>query len=192
MNPTLWGPVTWHVMLACAWTCCKEDVQALLTLVSLMPRILPCEKCRNNHRAHLPKVLRRAKGEPRTPEQVFRFLWLLKDQVNKSLNQPSTSFEDIMERYAFHGGVVDDVKLGDTLVLFAISCHALDMEDEFLELCRVLSILLPLPHDSELKKALQLLTRRPIVPATVRAARAARVERGLTPLGISHYKTMAD
>ena len=191
MNPILWGPAVWQAMLACAWTCRVENSDALVRLMTLIVTILPCEKCRTHYQRHRMVLRRRAKGEPRKPQEVFRWIWLLKDEVNKSLGQPSISFEDLTERFRFHGGVVDEVLLGDTLVLFAVSCLQLQWDAEFMQLCGLLAALLPLPCDSQLKAALECIRQKPIVPAAVRAAKAARTERGLPVLNQAHYLQMA-
>jgi hypothetical protein len=48
------------------------------------------------------------------------------------------------------------------------------------------------PADSQLHVRLAAFRKRPIVAGALRVARAARVERGLKPLLLAHYKTMAE
>ena len=126
---------------------------------------------------------------------MFSWLYYLKDEVNKRgvvPPRPSITFHELTERYVFHGAVVDDVELGDVLVLFAIGATVLKKEPLFVELCDLLVSLLPLPHDSELVRHLVCVDERSVVAHTVRAARAARIERGLTPLTAAHYKALVD
>lgn len=192
MQPILWGPSLWQALFSCAWTCKTADVEALRTLLlHVIPMTLPCAKCRQHFVDHLPIVHRRARGEPKTPDHAFRWLWYLKDEVNKTLGRTSVPLSNVTEKHVFHGGIVDDVALGDTLVLVALDTHTLHRDDLFLELCTLLVRLLPLPKDSEMLRHLAHV-KRPIVPSALRVARGARVERGLKPLVLAHYKAMAD
>lgn len=191
MRPTVWGPPMWHVLFACAWHCDAAHFDVLRRLLlTQMPLLLPCEKCRKHAKAHMPNVHRRARGEPRDPAHAFRWLWHLKDEVNQTLRVRSVALDEITERYVLHGGVVDDVIVGDLLVLVALAARKMQRDDLFVEFCASLAVLLPLPEDSELRRHLERDMRRPVVPAAVRAARAARVERGLRPLVAQHYVTV--
>lgn len=191
-NPVLWGPAVWQAMLASAWQCAPANLPVLIDLLlRLVPLLLPCQKCRVHFAKHLPTVSRRAHGDPKTAKHAFRWIWFLKHQVNRSLGQQSIALDDLTERFALHGAVVDDVLLGDALVLIALEARALDRDALFLELCAALAILLPLPQDSQLHAVLAAATR-PIVPCALAAARAARVERGVPVLGLVRYKTAAD
>ena len=193
MKPILWGPSVWQALFACAWACPAQRLDRLLALIQTqVPPLLPCAKCREHFARHVPRVNRRARGEPRDAEHAFRWLWYLKDEVNATLRRPSITLEDLTERYLLHGAIVDDVALGDTLVLLALSAHELQRDDVFVDLCQTLAVLLPLPHDSCLRKALAAITERPVVPAAVRAAKAARIERGLRPLTLSHYRAASE
>lgn len=189
VNPCLWGPSVWQTMFACAWNCNdKEFLTLKKLLIDQIPLLIPCVKCRNHFARNRLKVNRRARGEPKTPMHAFQWLWYLKDEVNKSLSVRSTPMEDIVERHKFHGGIVDDIALGDSLVLMAMEAHEMDRADVFVELCQALVVLLPLPDDSELKLSLRTITVRGILPGALRAAKAARVERGVKTLSRDHYE----
>lgn len=191
-NPHLWGPPLWQCLFACAWH--GADFEALRELLFVqLPLLLPCEKCRHHLVANRPAATRKAGGEPRTSAQAFRWLWFLKDEVNRSLRprQPSIDLDDLRARYSLHGGVVDDVALGDALVLVALDARRRDLDDDFVRFCTAsLAVLLPLPADAELLLALRAM-QRPIVANAVRCAKASRVERGLPPLPEAHYRRIA-
>jgi hypothetical protein len=191
-NPALWGPALWQALFACAWRVSRDAQQLLFDLLTRqMPPLLPCEACRAHYVKRQGRVDRRAGGPPDRQERAFRWLWYLKDEVNRANGQASIDFDDLTQRFALHGGAVDDVALGDALVLVAMEARHNDRDALFLEFCAALAALLPLPHDSELRTAL-LAAHRPIVPFAVRAARAARVERGLAPFSLAHYRVAAD
>lgn len=204
MQPTLWGPALWQVLFACAWTCAAADFESLRTLaLDVLPLLLPCAKCRQHFVDNRSRVNRRARGEPRSADEMFRWLWFLKDEVNETVRREasrapprggvqSVPLARVRERYALHGGLVDDVLLGDTLVLVAIEAHREKRDELFLQLCALLARLLPLPKDSELRCHLENTTRGPIVNAALRAARGARVERGLPQLTLAHYKAAGE
>lgn len=192
MKPALWGPALWQALFACAWACKPEQEAQLRDLVvRLLPALLPCKLCRDHFKDKRHEVSRQAKVEPHSASEVFRWLYYLKHEVNKTKRQKSISLDDFTLRYALHGPVVDDVLLGDALVLVAIDAHTRRLDDKFLELCAVLATLLPIAHDAELRRAL-LVSRRPIRAAAVHAAQAARVERGLPTLTENHYATIVD
>lgn len=196
MQPTLWGPALWSAFFTSAWACAQRrgaapHGTALFHLLNdLLPEVLPCHKCRMNFKNHLPRVNRRARGRPSTPEEAFRWLWYLKDEVNRHLGQRSQPLERIRERYDFQGGAVDDVGLGDALVLVAISMHARGLDAEFVDFCEVLAVLLPLPEDSQLRIHMADM-RTPVQTYAQRAAAAARIERGLPVHSLTHYKAAA-
>ena len=115
-NPTLWGPALWQALFACAWHCPPQAFDALFDLLMRqVPLLLPCQLCRRHFGERRAQVTRRAGGEPTKPLEAFVWLWHLKDQVNRSLGQRSTSLADVTERHAAFGAPVDDVALGDAL-----------------------------------------------------------------------------
>lgn len=194
MKPALWGPALWQALFACAWHCDAASLPRLRALLlQQVPLLLPCAKCRAHFAAHKPRVDRRAKGEPRSPEHAFRWLWYLKDEVNATLGRRSVPLDDVTERHVFHGGLVDDVALGDALVLVALEAKHLGREAVFADFCASLCALLPLPCDAELTRALcDGPPASRVVTFALRAASAARVERGLRTLSLAHYKAVAE
>lgn len=205
MKPTLWGPPLWQAMFSCAWTCEDQSIHILREmLLEQIPLLLPCPQCRQHFVDNLSKVNRRAKSKLETPEEAFRWLWFLKDEVNKTLNRRSTSLPDITERHRLHQGVVDDVALADVLVLVAINAVKLHRVELFVSFCDSLVTLLPLPSDSQFLEVLEKIagsrascsshstSRNNVVASVVRAARAARVERGLNAFSMLHYQSVVD
>ena len=190
MHPSLWGPGLWQALFACAWCCRKAHGPALSDVIlRLLPLLLPCEKCRLHFAAKRAKVKRRARGDPLDAATAFRWLYYLKDEVNQTAGLRSPPLEVVQSTYAFHGPLVDDVRLGDALVLVALEAHELGRGELCAELCRAFAMLLPLPADSELRRHLARVEgTKPVVPQVVRAARAARVERGLPQLSLAHYR----
>ena len=214
MNPKVWGPAFWQTLFACTWNCGRAKFEILSSfLFQQTPLLLPCEKCRKHFLENKAEVDRKSGGVPKTPEQAFRWLWHLKDRVNyishavsissyvyrgrpgprthTSPRHPMTiSLDDLTLRYAFHGAVVDEVLLGDLLVIVVLEARGLERDAVFMEFCNSLVALLPLPEDSHLLRALRVCAeRRPIVRNALLAARAARIERGLRVYGLAHYRS---
>ena len=194
--PSLWGPSAWQALFACTWNCTPGDYDKLSDLVDVMGQLLPCSTCRKHFLQNRNVATRRAKGAPACPEEMLYWLYCLKDEVNRSMRQPSISYRELLQRFAFHGGVVvDEVRLGDTLVVFAMAADRSATRDtaraRFAELCRLLGELLPVPDDSELRLSLLRIGRgrRSIGhgDATIAAATSARIERGFPTLGRAHY-----
>lgn len=193
-NPVLWGPATWQALFACAWALKPADSQLFHhMLTTLLPLLIPCDKCRLHFADKKQKVTRRAKGPPDTPERAFRWVWVLKDEVNRSLRVPSITIDDLTQRFILHGPIVDDVALGDTLVLFAIDANLNGNDATFAEFANALATLLPLPSDSQILRVLcEPNEGRSILAWSLRAAKAARIERGLPMRPLSHYRIIAD
>jgi len=192
MEPTLWGPSIWQMLFSCAWMCAPVHFETLRIMVmEQIPLLLPCSQCRQNFGRHLDRINKRARGEPRNSEHMFRWLWYLKDEVNRNLGRTSIPLAHVVDRYVLHGGIIDDVALGDTLVLLSLSARSYNRDDVFIAFCNSLHILLPLPHDSEFIRHI-VNVQRPIVTTTVRVACAARVERGIKPLVLAHYKAATE
>ena len=210
MKPILWGAPLWQAMFSCAYTCSEAHFEELREMLLVqLPLLLPCEACRKHWVERLPHVNRRAHGEPRTPDGAVRWLYYLKDEVNKSIllsrfparlrdlvvrtSRASPPFDDVSARFALHGGAVDDVVLADVLVLVAINADRLKRQDVFEAFCVSLATLLPLPSDSQFVDHLRSFgrSRTSIVNRAVRAARAARTERGLPTFDAEHYKRIA-
>ena len=99
VNPTLWGPATWQFLFSCAWHCKRKDIPALHYLVFVLtPRILPCVKCREHHISNHKRVIRRLGSSYETGHDIFRYLWHLKDEVNRSMGCKSIKIDDLTER----------------------------------------------------------------------------------------------
>lgn len=189
----MWGPALWQAMFSSAWWCTEENREVLRRfLFEELPWLLPCELCRSNHAKHLP-VLRRRLGEPGSREDFLYWLYSMKHMVNRSLKppRPSPSYEDVLAKLEFHHGLVDDVQLADALVLVALNARALNRDDLYLAACVSLSRLLPLPEDSQLLRTLRNPTR-PVLQHAFHASRAARAERGLPCLPLSHYRKCSE
>ncbi len=190
VEPTLWGPSTWQMLFMCTWNAPPHQMARLIRLVECIGELLPCDKCRRHFAANRTKVNRRAGKIPIDTKGMLFWLYCLKDEINKSLRKTSISYDELMNRCIFHGAVVDDVMIADTLVIFAISALDLRRVAEFLELCTLLTELLPVPHDAELKRYLPKVSETFLVSETVKVARACRVERGLQPLATTHYQSL--
>ena len=193
MNPTLWGPAMWRMLFACAWHCDRERFPQLETLVMVqVPLLLPCDKCRRHFLTRRVTVNRRARGVPTTPEHMFRWLYHLKDLINRELHIRSLTLDELTQRYVLHAGRVDDVDLADTLVLVAIDAVAQGQDGVFRDLCHTLGELLPLPSDSQLLVGLRNFEARgSIVRGAMRMCRAARVEHGLAVPVLKHFQALA-
>lgn len=206
MHSTLWGPGMWQLMFACAWSAKPEDADAVRALLlDQIPYLLPCGTCRENFSKHLAKVNRRAQGAPRadeyvyaraktsaarSPDHAFRWLWYLKDEVNKLTGHPSLPYAELVDRHVLHGAHLDEVVVADTLVLVALSARKLERDDLFVTFCHTLARLLPVPLDAALRQYLTA-TERPVVNAALRCARHVRIQNGRPPLVMAHYRTVA-
>lgn len=179
MRPTLWGPGLWAASFACAWHCPNGMVHQLLRLVMvLLPSLLPCEKCQKHFEANRKTATRKLGREPKTREDVFVWLYHLKDSINRTQGIRSISLGDLQQRHRLTGARVDDVLIADTIALVAIANRRCMMTEPFVEFCHILSALLPLPSDSELRLGLSTM-RAPIVRHAYQACKNTRLEHGV-------------
>ena len=191
MRSSLWGPPLWDAMFACAWGCADANIELLrVLLLEQLPALLPCPTCREHYRSHIPTVNRRARGRPRDAAHAVLWLWHLKDQVNRTLQRTSLHSSEVVDRLRLHGPVVDEIRLGDTLVLVAISARSNETDDLYVAMCHTLARLLPAPGDSALRQMLGHV-ERPIVATTLRAARVTRLQHNVPVRSLAHYRLMA-
>lgn len=188
MQPTLWGPPLWQTLLAMAYHCPLKNLVHFHRMVDVqLASILPCKKCRD----HMSRPKMRKHIHPLAcPEDAVTMIWNMHNEVNKSLGRKSVEEEDVLQRLEYHGGLLDDVALGDALVMMAIDANTRHVDDIFIQFCATLKLLLPLPEDSTFLMRVAP-AGRPIVAHAVRAVRAARAERGLPEYPATHYKRLA-
>jgi hypothetical protein len=126
---------------------------------------------------------------------MFKWLWHLKNQVNGSVRGIThlLTFRDLEMKYAFDGGVLNEVQLADTLVFIAFGARALNVEEVFGDFCASLLRLAPLPRDCSCRRALEKNMGEepsPIAPA-LRVAQAVRAAHHLPLMSRKHYHAFA-
>lgn len=195
--PYLWGPVTWQTLFTLAYTCAEADYAALRTLVfDLLPHLLPCTGCRTNalaadgrpgitYRRALKKI---GPGRPRTSTRMLAFLHQLKEEVNHETRAPKDFLTParLQNRLAFLAGEIDEVRLADALVLYAISAERRAEEARFVEMLRALYTLLP---EGALRQWLAKPAAYDAVIVALRAAHAVRSVHGRDTFDLSHYES---
>jgi hypothetical protein len=189
VNPIVWGPSAWEALFACAWACPRYKFDTLHATVQAALSSLPCEKCIKHSKRARAAATRRLEGALDSPQRMFQWLYLLKDEVNRTLHRRSTDMASLTTRYVAHNGVlVNDIALADSLVLFAVDAEREGTEVEVAAFCRGLALLLPLPEDGALRLHLTSVRSTSIVACCLRAARATRIEHGIPPLAGAHYR----
>jgi hypothetical protein len=192
MTPTVWGPVMWRVLFSTAWYCKDSQIDSFRDiLLRLIPQLLPCHDCRLHFRMHRSEVTKKAKGEPRNAEHAFRWLYYLKDEVNRSLTPPVVSIplKEFKARYNLHDGhILNDVDVADLLVLMAIEAKDLRRDIDFTCFCNSMADMLPVPLDSVLPSLMSDEPRNAITTYAVDMAHAVRKMRGLACRPLKHYK----
>lgn len=53
LNPQVWGKNGWAFLKQCAEACDEESFPAYLSMIYLLPEVLPCEKCRSHARTYI-------------------------------------------------------------------------------------------------------------------------------------------
>lgn len=202
MRPEIWGPGFWHLLFAAAWRTSDQErlLPQLTELLELVPDMLPCSKCRANHRAHVAAI---AKGRPLRFDnglQAFRTLHTLKTMVSKSIARakghapcPPIALQRLMERYLVRGDVVDAVLVADTLLLVAIDVHergAAELTTRYCRFCALLRQLLPVPASSPLHAGLAT-TQGAVVQTAYRTCKLTRRAAGHAAPPLSYFQQAA-
>lgn len=194
MTPTIWGSIMWQILFAVAWYCKDAQITALRTiLLELVPRLLPCHDCRLNFRMHKSEVTRKARGDPKNAEHAFRWLYHLKDEVNRSFTPPVASipFKEFRARYVLHDGhILNDVDVADLLVLVAIEAKELKRDGDYLAFCTLLAPMLPVHLESILPMRLAEYGKCNVAITTiaVQTAQVVRQSRGMVQRPLKHYR----
>lgn len=192
MRGSLWGPPMWQMMFACSWNANAATADALTELLlEQLPHLLPCKQCRDNYSDHIDIVNRKVRRRLATPDDFMRWCYYLKDEVNKTTRHPSIPLSELIDRYVLHGPYVAEVNLADVLMLVSLSARALQRDELFISFCHNLAALLPVPSDSALRVALTNV-QRPIVNSALRCARNTRIQHGMKPLVMVHYRAVAE
>jgi hypothetical protein len=205
VNPRFWGPAIWQALFACSYACPDSRFESLSTLImKYVPLILPCEGCRSHFLEKNEKVNKRTFGRkaqsPSTPDEMFVWLYFLKDEVNLSLKTRSTvSLAELRNRLEGHGPLVHETVLANSIVLMALNVSSRidadarlqSLEDVMIAFCHALYTLLPIPSTSALMVGLKNF-QRPIVTNAVRMARLTLKSHGLPTLSIAHYRDFAE
>lgn len=189
MNPRLWGPGMWHMMLSIAWNCPSRKLGTLIhVLLHDIPILLPCPVCRAHYvKTHV--ALKCRLGEPTSVTSAFHWVYYLKDEVNKITQARPLSLADLENRLNLSGGRCDDVLVADTLMYIAIFSAKHENDDQFVTLCHNLCHLLPLPPDSQLLLALGSV-RKPILSHAFRAYKHTRIEHGISFLPMALLRNL--
>ena len=105
-NPILWGTGLWQLLFQAANNQ-DANVEVLVTHVfEFLPLLLPCRECRANYPRHAKRVeVRFGNRRLKTPRDVFRWLYLLKDEVGKQLGRSSPPLKHIELAYEHHGSL---------------------------------------------------------------------------------------
>lgn len=181
----------WELLFAVAWHAPDKCMPQLLEiLLELIPRLLPCHACRLGFRVHLPVVNKRAHGKPKNPAHAFRWLYYLKDEVNRSFAPPviSISLQQLQARYAIHDGhILNDVNVADLLVLVAIEAKSLGREEDYRRFCVLISDLLPVTVDSIIPSFLAAVTEN-VTSHALHVANGVRTHRCLPTRTLKHFR----
>lgn len=179
------------MLFSCAWEY-REDDENLASLKELIRRtcaILPCQECRNHYEKNQMKASRRLGRDIHNGSDVFEWLYWLKDEVNRSQRRKShISLYTLRSIYTFHGPYVDEVKLADALVCFAMFSKEKGETQEFNDLCHTIHSVLPVARDSQFLQHLKGINPTATLTGSVRCAQAARAERGVPVLSLQHYR----
>jgi hypothetical protein len=119
-------------------------------------------------------------------------LWRLKDKINRNNKENSTPIEDVQQRMAFSNGTLHDVAVVDVLVLIALDSKERGEGAKFVELCNSIALLLPLASDSEFKKYATAIRPNAFMHDIMLCVSATRIEHGLSPQNIQHYKNFVN
>ena len=98
MDPVAWGGAAWTFLLACAEGCSHGAQDACESFLSLLPLVLPCEKCR----AHAARYMEIHPPQVQGPEQMRTWLEDFRSEISqrvaveRSRSKPSLAFAALL------------------------------------------------------------------------------------------------
>lgn len=100
---SVWGPIYWnffHTMAAnYPHIPSLHDKIAAMQLFSLIPQLVPCERCRFDSGEFLRSNIKWSDVASRT--SLFSFFWRFHNHVNVKLGKPLFSLEDAKRKFMF-------------------------------------------------------------------------------------------
>ena len=102
MNPKIWGPSAWIFLHSVTFNYPDNPTEEIKNKYKVffesLQFVLPCEKCQNNYKKKLvkyelsPEVLKNKKV-------LIEWLIDIHNEVNKSNNQPSLTYKEVIQKY---------------------------------------------------------------------------------------------
>ncbi|AYV78956.1 MAG: putative FAD-linked sulfhydryl oxidase [Edafosvirus sp.] len=122
IDPKLWGYHTWNFMhyitLSYSENPTEEEMNDIKNFFLLIPKVLPCEKCRKNFILNLQKY-------PLTPQILQSkhqlILWLINmhNEVNIELGKPLITYDDVISMIPLNN-TTDEKGNGTTICIILI------------------------------------------------------------------------
>jgi hypothetical protein len=111
LNPKVWGPEGWSFLKSCAHACDEDSLPHYEALLSLLPHVLPCEKCRFHADTYI------SEHPPGKASDLVRWLEDFEKavRVRKMQEEPSERRQDGVASLSYLG-------LGVLLVILAFCC----------------------------------------------------------------------
>lgn len=101
IDPTVWGPSMWSIIhLVCLQAPKEIDANvrnSYYMFFTMMPYILPCDKCREHWLTHIHTYP--LDDALSTRDDLFRWSINMHNLVNKSLGKPEVSYEVALEHW---------------------------------------------------------------------------------------------
>ena len=154
--------------------------------------LLPCERCRYQFGTCAASATKQVGTLPSSPEQMFRWLYYLKDAVNRETKTTSPiTYDDAKCKAELRMGVIDYVAIADFLIFAALYAEKANEECLFTDLTQNIARLLPYPESRFQSTILNADISTPAVLLAYRASTAARAERGCNTVSLSWYRCKA-
>lgn len=101
IEPTIWGPHMWtmiHLICLQAPETIDANVRnSYYMFFSMMPYVLPCDKCREHWLSHIQQ--HPLENALETRDKLFKWSVDMHNIVNKSLGKPEMSYEEALKHW---------------------------------------------------------------------------------------------
>lgn len=123
MKPELWGPHAWFLLHSISLeypdTPTQQDKINMVNFINSLGNVLPCDKCKVNFQTHLQ--LRPLTDQDLSSKAAFvKWMVDIHNDVNKSNNKPTLSYEECIEHFDIVYGENNNKKLMLYLFIFMI------------------------------------------------------------------------
>lgn len=121
MDPNVWGPPLWDTLFTLCFKCPPSTLSDVLTLFSLLEKVIPCQHCRRSYTMYRKQVRPSTTIKSEVPHSAAMWLWTIHDMVNQKLGKICINFDKLLQRHGAMTMLTNDMTVIDLYCIMAFS-----------------------------------------------------------------------